>query len=83
MYTTGMDAMQLAQMRRTLEWQAQETRHVQHDLQTAELALEGEKKKVEELRKKLVDSKRKLDQMNQDVARADQEVRKKMFEERH
>ena len=77
-----MDAMQLAQMRRTLEWHAQEMHHTQHDLQTAELALEGEKKKVEELRKKLVESKRKLDQLNQDIARADQELRKKMADER-
>jgi hypothetical protein len=77
-----MDAMQLAQMKRTLEWQAQEVRHTDRDLQSAELALEASKKKVEELRKKLVLEKRKLDQMNQDIVHADQEMRKKAADDR-
>ncbi len=74
--------MQLAQMKRTLEWQIQETRHVDRDLQSAELALEGAKKKVEELRKKLVESKRKNDQMSHDVAQAEKEVREKAYKDR-
>jgi anti-sigma28 factor (negative regulator of flagellin synthesis) len=78
-----MDAMQLAQMKRTAEWQAQEVHHTEHDLQAAELALEGAKKKVEELRKKLTEGKRKLQQQNLDVMNAQEEVRRKIASERH
>lgn len=72
-----MDVMQLAQMKRTAEWQAQEVRHLERDLQSAELALEGAKKKVAELQKKLVDGKRKLQQLNTDVIKAQEEYRRK------
>ena len=77
-----MDAMGLAQLKRQAEWHAQELRHSQHDLQTAELALEADKKKVEELRKKVAESKRKLDTFHQDVARGEEEVRKHVSQER-
>ncbi len=77
-----MDAMQLAQMKRTAEWQAQEVRHVERDLQSAELALEGEKKKVSELQKKLIEGKRKLQQLNADAMKAQEEVRRKIAEDR-
>ena len=74
--------MQLAQMKRTLEWHAQQVRHDERDLQSAELALEGAKKKVEELRKKLAENKRKLVQMSHDVAVADEEARRKISNDR-
>jgi septal ring factor EnvC (AmiA/AmiB activator) len=77
-----MDSMQLAQMKRTLEWQTQEVRHTQQELNSAELALEGAKKKVDELHKKLVEGKRKQEQMSHDVAQAEKEVREKQFKER-
>jgi peptidoglycan hydrolase CwlO-like protein len=71
-----MDAMGLAQLRRQTQWHAEELRHTERDLGSAELALENDKKKVEELKKKVADSKRKLDVFNQDVARAQEEIRK-------
>ncbi len=77
-----MDSMQLAQMKRTLEWHVQEVRHMQQELGSAELALEGAKKKVEELRKKVVEGKRKQEQMSHDVAQAEKEVREKAFKDR-
>ena len=52
-----MDAMALAQLKRQAEWYAEQVRHSERDLQSAELALEGEKKKVELFRKKLWDEK--------------------------
>jgi anti-sigma28 factor (negative regulator of flagellin synthesis) len=78
-----MDAMGLAQMRRQAQWHAEELRHSERDLQTAELALENDKKKVEELKKKVAESKRKLEVFNQDVARAQEEVRKQAANQRH
>ena len=83
LYTEGMDAMGLAQLRRQAEWHAQELHHSQRELETAELALENDKKKVEELKKKLAEAKRKLETFNQDVARAQEEVRKHAADERH
>jgi hypothetical protein len=74
--------MQLAQMKRTAEWQAQEVHHIERDLQAAELALEGTKKKVFELQKKLVEAKRKLQQLNTDAMKAQEEVRRKIAEDR-
>ena len=78
-----MDAMALAQLKRQLAWHEEETRHIDRDLQSAKLALEGAKKKVEELTKKLTDSKRKLEQYNHDIAVADEEARRKIANERH
>ena len=75
--------MQLAQLKRQAAWHAQELHHSERDLQTAELALEGDKKKVEELRKKFAENKRKLEVFNQDVMRAQEEVRKHVASERH
>lgn len=77
-----MDAMQLAQLKRQAEWYAEQVRHSERDLQTAELALEGDKKKVEQLRKKLTESKQRLDVYKQDVVRGEDEVRKKIAENR-
>ena len=78
-----MDPMQLAQMKRTVEWNAEEARHHERDLQTAELALENAKKTVEELRKRAAESKRKLEVYKGDVVRAEAEVRKKVADARH
>ncbi len=77
-----MDAMALAQLKRQAEWHAQEVRHSETALQTAELALVNDKKKVEELRKKVAENKRKLDVFKLDVARGEEEVRKKIAEDR-
>jgi len=81
-YTVLMDAMGLAQLRRQAEWHAQELRHAQREFEVAQLALENDKKKVEELKKKVAEGKRKLDTFNQDVARAQEEVRKHVADER-
>ena len=78
-----MDAMSLAQLKRQLAWHAEETHHLDLDLQKAKLALEGAKKSVAELTKKLTDSKRKLEQYNHDIAAADEEMRRKLANERH
>jgi peptidoglycan hydrolase CwlO-like protein len=78
-----MDAMSLAQMKRQLAWHAEETHHIDRDLQSAKLALEGAKKKVDELTKKLADSKRKLEQFNHDITVADEEIRRKIANDRH
>ncbi len=71
-----MDAMALAQLKRQAEWHAQEERHTAQELQSAELALEGDKKKIEALRKKLAESKRKTESFNQEVMHAQEEMRK-------
>lgn len=68
----------MAQMKRTAEWQAQEVRHIERDLQSAELALENGKKKVADLQKKLIENKRKLQQLNTDVMKGQEEVRRKV-----
>jgi hypothetical protein len=78
-----MDAMSLAQMKRQLAWHAEETHHIDLDLQRAKLAYEGAKKSVEELTKKLTDSKRKLEQYTRDIATADEEMRRKLANQRH
>ena len=78
-----MDAMSLAQTKRQLAWHAEETHHIDQDLQRAKLALEGAKKNVEELTKKLTDSKRKLEQYTRDIAAADEEMRRKIANNRH
>jgi predicted nucleic acid-binding Zn-ribbon protein len=77
-----MDAMQLAQLRRQTQWHAEELRHAQHEYETAELALENDKKKVEDLKKKVAEKKRTLEVFNQDVMRAQEEVRKHAGDER-
>ncbi|MFA7309336.1 MAG: hypothetical protein WC050_00330 [Candidatus Paceibacterota bacterium] len=78
-----MDPMQLAQLKRQAEWYAQEVRHSDRDLQAAELAFEGAKKKVEELRKKHLENKRKLDVFTQDILRAQEETRRNISNQRH
>ena len=77
-----MDAMALAQLKRQAEWYAEQVRHTERDLQSAELALEGEKRKVEMFRKKLAENKQKMDVYKQDVARGEEEVRKKIADDR-
>lgn len=71
-----MDAMAIAQMRRQVAWQAEQVKHCELELHTAELALEGAKKKTEELKKKLVLDTRRLDQLKTDVTRAEEQARK-------
>ncbi len=77
-----MDAMALAQLKRQAEWYGEQVRHSDRDLQAAELAFAGAKKNVEELRKKHAENKRKLDVYKQDVARGEEEVRKKIADDR-
>lgn len=77
-----MDPMQLASLKRQAEWYAEQVRHSERDFQTAELALENAKKKVDEAKKKVAENKRKLDVFNQDVARGEAEVRKKIADAR-
>lgn len=77
-----MDAMAIAQLRRQVAWHEEEVRHLDRDLQSAELALEGDKKKVEDLRKKLAEKKRKLDVYKQDVLKADEALRRKVMEDK-
>jgi hypothetical protein len=78
-----MDAMSLAQLKRQLAWHAEETHHIERDLERSKLALENEKKLVAELTKKLADSKRKLEQYSRDIATGEEEVRRKIANERH
>ena len=77
-----MDAMAIAQMKRQVAWHEEELHHTDRDLQSAELALEGNKKKVEELRKKKTELKRKLDLYKQDVLKAEEASRHAAMEER-
>lgn len=74
-----MDAMSLAQLKRQAVWYAEELRRLEHELEVSGLALENDKKKVEELRKKVIDSKRKNETFNQEIVRAQEEVRKAQF----
>ena len=76
-----MDAMGLAQLKRQMEWYAEAIRHSERDLQSAELALEGEKHKVEELRKKLKENKQRHETFKVDVAKGEEEVRRKTFQQ--
>lgn len=77
-----MDDMALAQLKRQAVWFATELHHAEHELQATELALENDKKKVEELRKKVIESKRRLEVCNQDVIHAVDANRKRITEER-
>ena len=77
-----MDAMGLAQLKRQAEWHAEQVRHSERELQTGELAFENQKKKVVELQKKLAENKRKLEVFKQDVMRGEEEVRRKIAEDR-
>ena len=77
-----MDDMALAQLKRQAVWFAQEVRHTEQEYQATELALETYKRKVEDLRKKLTESKRRLDILNQDIVRATDENRKRIANER-
>lgn len=73
-----MDAMALAQLKRQAEWYAEQVRHSERDFQSAELALEGAKKNVETLKKKVAENKQKLEVYRQDVIRGEEEVRKQI-----
>lgn len=77
-----MDAMALAQLKRQMAWQAEQVKHGEIDLHTAELALESEKKKVEELKKKIIMDTRRLDQLKIEVTRAEEQLRKSASEKR-
>lgn len=77
-----MDAMAIAQLKRQMAWHAEEVNHLERDMQSAELALEAGKKKVDELKKKLVISKRSLDQFKIDVMKAEEELRRKASDAR-
>gem|GEM_PF-1496328 len=77
-----MDAMAIAQLKRQMAWHAEEVTHLNRDMQSAELALEAGKKKVEDLKKKLVISKRTLEQFKTDVSKAEDELRRKLSDER-
>ena len=73
-----MDPMQLAQLKRQTAWHAEQVTHSERDLQSAELALENAKKKVAELKKKVAENKQRLDVFKVDVAKGEEEVRKKI-----
>lgn len=77
-----MDAMAIAQMKRQMSVQEEELRHNSHDLQVAELTLEANKKKVEELHKKVTENKRKLDLFKVDIAKAEEVSRHEAMEAR-
>ena len=77
-----MDAMAIAQMKRQVAWHEEELHHVDRDLQSAELAVVGNKKKVEELRRKKMELKRKLDLYKQDIVKAEESSRRTAMEER-
>jgi hypothetical protein len=76
-----MDAMSLAQMKRQMSWQVDETKKTEHELHATELLLETTKKKVEELRKKFVDDKRKVDQYTRETQAAEEQLRKETFQQ--
>jgi predicted nucleic acid-binding Zn-ribbon protein len=76
-----MDAMSLAQMKRQMAWQVEETKKNEHELHVAELLLETTKKNVETLRKNLVDNKRKVDQYTREIQTADEQLRKQTFQQ--
>ncbi len=77
-----MDAMGLAQLKRQMAWQAEQVKHGEIDLHSAELALEASKKKVEELKKKMEMDKRRLDQLKIEVSRSEEQLRKEAFDKR-
>jgi len=77
-----MDPMQLAQLKRTTVWHSDEVHRIERNLGSAELALENAKKNVEDIKKKLVESKRNLERHNQDVINAEKEVRKQIASDR-
>jgi len=72
-----MDVMQLAQMKRQVAWHTQEVKHQEIEYHTAELALEAAKKKVEDLKKKVVEGKHMLEMREREVARVVEEDRRK------
>ncbi len=77
-----MNPMQLAQMKRTLEWATVQLHHKEQEYKSAELAFTNAKKHLEELKKKIEDDKRSLETMKRTVAQADDEVRKQQFKDR-
>ncbi|HEV3245135.1 MAG TPA: hypothetical protein VG102_02165 [Candidatus Paceibacterota bacterium] len=76
-----IDPSSLAQMKRQLAWQVEETKKIEHELHTTELALEGDKKKSEELRKKLIENKRKIEQYKLETQQAEEQLRKQTFQQ--
>jgi len=76
-----VDAMSLAQMKRQLVWQVEEAKKIERELHTAELALENDKKKSEELRKKLIENKRKVEQYTHETQQAEEQLRKQTFQQ--
>ena len=76
-----VDAMSLAQMKRQLAWQIEETKKLEHELHTTELALENDKRKTEELRKKVVENKRKVEQYKLETQQAEDQLRKQTFQQ--
>ncbi len=81
LYTNGMDAMSLAQMKRQMASQVEETKKNEHELHVAELLLETTKKNVEALRKKFTDNKRKVDQYVRETQAAEEQLRKDTFKQ--
>jgi len=77
-----MDAMGLAQLKRQAEWYAEQVRHSERDFQSAELAVENAKKRAEDLKKLVAQNKQKLEVYKQDVVRAEDEVRRKIANDR-
>lgn len=77
-----MDPMAIAQLKRQMAWQAEQVKHGEMDLHSAELALEGAKKKAEELKKKIELDRRRLDQLKIEVTKAEEQARKEASNKR-
>jgi len=72
----------LAQLKRSAVGQAETVHALERELHREQLALEGTKKKIEDLNHKLRDAKRRLEQLNQDARKAETEVARKIANER-
>lgn len=72
----------LAQLKRNAFGQAETVHHLEHDLQREQLALEGSKKRIEDINHKLRDAKRRLEQLEHDVRQAEDELRRKTANQR-
>ena len=77
-----MNPMQLAQMKRTLEWATVQLKHKQQDYKSAELAFTIAKKNVEDLKRKIADDTRALEQMKRNVMQAEDENRKQIMKDK-
>lgn len=71
-----MNEMQLAQLKRQVEWHETELKHALATLNSDELALENAKKKVADSKKKVEELKHQVEQRKQEVMRGIEEIRR-------